>query len=420
MDALAPTGDTLTEFLVLHPPDQALGTLLENLHPQPQPEEIASTQALGRITLQEIIAPHPLPAFPRSTVDGYALRAVDTHGSSEALPAYLIVVGEIPMGAVTDLKVKQGECVLIHTGGMLPLGADAVVMIEHTQRIRSGEVEIMRPVASSENILTVGEDVMPGQVVILAGVRLRPAELGGMMALGITRVVVARRPKVGIISSGDELVSPDADPGPAQVRDVNAYSLSALVEELGGLPVQYGIVPDQAELLKHAAIQALQECDVVAITAGSSASARDLTAQVINQLGKPGVLVHGVNVRPGKPTILAVCDGKAVIGLPGNPVSALVIAWLFITPLVEALLGLERAIPRPRIQARLTLNLSSQTGREDWIPVKLLASDGGYQAEPVFGKSNLIFTLSRADGLVRITPDANGLAAGEVVDVYLF
>jgi len=324
------------------------------------------------------------------------------------------------MGAVAALQVNQGQCALIHTGGMLPSGADAVVMVEHTQSTRPGEVEIMRPVAAGENILTVGEDVQPRQVVIPAGVRLRPAEIGGLMALGITQVVVARKPKVGILSSGDELVPPDADPGPAQVRDVNEYTLSALVAEKGGLPVRYGILPDQASLLEQAASQALGECDVVVITAGSSASARDLTAEIINQLGKPGVLVHGVNVRPGKPTILAVCDGKAVIGLPGNPVSALVIASLFVSPLVEALLGLQQARPRPRIPARLTLNLPSQAGREDWIPVKLLAGEGGYQAEPVFGKSNLIFTLSRADGLVRISPDANGLAAGELVEVYLF
>jgi molybdopterin molybdotransferase len=410
----------VTEFLELQPPDRALTILLENLRPRPEPETLASLQALGRVTLQAVIAPHPLPAFPRSTVDGYALRAADTHGSSEALPAYLIVVGEIPMGAAANLQLGQAECALIHTGGMLPAGADAVVMIEHTQSTRPGEVEIMRPAASGENTLTVGEDVTPGQVVIPAGVRLRPAEIGGLMALGITQVVVARQPRVGILSSGDELVPPDAEPGPAQVRDINAYTLSALVQDLGALPVRYGIIPDQASLLKASASQALQECDVVVITAGSSASTRDLTAQVINKLGKPGVLVHGVNVRPGKPTILGVCDGKAVIGLPGNPVSALVIASLFISPLIEALLGLHPARPKPRLQARLTLNLPSQAGREDWIPVKLLPGAQGYQAEPVFGKSNLIFTLSRADGLVRIPPDANGLAAGETVEVYLF
>ncbi len=249
------------------------------------------------------------------------------------------------------------------------------------------------------------------------GLRLRPAEIGGLMALGLTQVAVARRPRVGILSSGDELVAPDQQPGPGQVRDVNAYTLSALVERVGGVAVHYGIQPDRAADLLAAARRALLECDIVVITAGSSASTRDLTAQVIDALGEPGVLVHGVNVRPGKPTILAVCCGKAVIGLPGNPVSALVIADLFVTPVLETLLGLRRRLPRPGLSAALALNLPSQAGREDWVPVRLVESPQGYLAEPVFGKSNLIFTLARADGLIRIPADANGLPAGARVEV---
>jgi molybdopterin molybdotransferase len=201
------------------------------------------------------------------------------------------------------------------------------------------------------------------------------------------------------------------------VRDVNAYTLSALVEGSGGIPLRYGIQPDRAAELLAAARQALLECDVVVITAGSSASTRDLTAEVIGALGGPGVLVHGVNVRPGKPTILAVCAGKAVIGLPGNPVSALVIASLFVTPVLEALMGLRQGLPRPGVSARLALNLASQAGREDWVPVRLVETSQGYLAEPVFGKSNLIFTLARADGLIRIPADANGLPAGTQVQV---
>ena len=192
------------------------------------------------------------------------------------------------------------------------------------------------------------------------------------------------------------------------------------MEQVGGIPVRYGIIPDQEAALRQSAIQALAECDALVITAGSSASTRDLTAQVIDSLGRPGVLVHGVNVRPGKPSILAVCNGKAVVGLPGNPVSALVIAWLFVRPLVEALLGLRQSRPLPGVPARLTVNLASQAGREDWIPVRLLPSEEGYQADPVFGKSNLIFSLARADGLVCIPADATGLSAGEMVSVVVF
>jgi molybdopterin molybdotransferase len=368
---------------------------------------------------EDVKALHPLPAFPRSSVDGYAVRAVDTFGASEGLPAYLRIAGESPMGGKPTFTITAGSCGLIHTGGMLPEGADAVVMLENTQTARPGEVEILRPAASGENVIRIGEDVQAGKVVISAGTRLRPAEIGGLMSLGKLEVEVARRPLVGILSSGDEVVPPESEPAPGQVRDINSYALAALVEEAGGQPRLYGIFPDQASLLAEGAARAHAECDLVVITAGSSASARDLTADVIAGLGAPGVLVHGVNVRPGKPTILAVCAGKPVIGLPGNPVSALVIASLFVRPVIAALLGTQPPLP-PRVSARLSLNLPSQAGREDWIPVRLVPSSEGYLAEPVFGKSNLIFTLVRASGLVRTPPDATGLSAGELVEVYLF
>ncbi len=410
----------MPEFLELLPPPEALSQLLAYLPIHPEPEEIDTEQALGRVTVEPVIAPHPLPSFPRTTVDGYAVRAGDTFGASDSLPAYLQLIGEIPMGGVPGFSLAAAQCALIHTGGMLPEGADAVVMVEHTQSARPGEVEVLRAVAAGENVLKVGEDVLPGDEVIPAGVRIRPAEIGGLMALGMIKTQVSRRPRVGIISSGDEVVSPEKTLGPGQVRDVNAYTLSSLVDAAGGQPVRYGIVSDQEKVMREVGSKALAECDVVVITAGSSASTRDLTSQVVNSLGKPGVLVHGVNVRPGKPTILAVCNNKAVIGLPGNPVSALVIAWLFVIPVVEALLGLAYRQPCPSASARLTLNLSSQAGREDWIPVRLIPGAGGYQADPVFGKSNLIFSLARADGLVRIPADATGLEAGEQVEVYLF
>jgi molybdopterin molybdotransferase len=409
----------MPEFLELLPPKEAMDIFWGAFSPQPVAEECDAIQALGRVTSAPVKAPYPLPSFPRSTVDGYAVRAADTYGASDSLPAYLRVIGEVPMGAAPEFELIQGTCALIHTGGMLPENADAVVMVEHTQSVRVEETEILRAAAIGENVLKVGEDVARGQEVISSGVRLRPAEIGGLMALGITHLPVARKPRVGIISSGDEIVPPDADIGPGQVRDVNSYSLSALVQSAGGIPQRYGIVPDKIEALRDAAIQAVENNDLVIITAGSSASARDLTAQVINELGVPGVLVHGVNVRPGKPTILAVCDHKPLIGLPGNPVSALVIASLFVAPVIERLQGLHQRHPRPSLTARLNLNLASQTGREDWVAVRLDRGSDGYIAEPVFGKSNLIFTLVRADGLVRIPSDANGLNAGENVEVTL-
>lgn len=415
----------MPEFLHLLAPDEARAALLAALpDPAPASETIDTLQALGRVNAEDVRAPHPLPAFARSSVDGYAVHAADTFGASESLPAYLTVVGEVRMGTAPAFGLQRGQAALIHTGGMLPEGADAVIMLEYTQSVEAGcapvsEIEAVRPVAPGENVIRLGEDVAEGQVVLPRGRLIRPAEIGGLMALGLKSLRVAKKPLIGILSSGDEVVSPEVDPLPGQVRDVNSYTLSALVAQNGGEAVRYGILPDRLDAMQSAARRALAECDVVVLTAGSSASARDLTAEVIRSLGEPGVLVHGVNVRPGKPTILGVCDGKAVVGLPGNPVSALVIAGLFIVPVIEHLLGLPQRRLRPSVMARLTINVPSQAGREDWIAVRLLPGDEGWLAEPVFAKSNLIFSLAAADGLVRIPPDATGLSAGEMVFVEL-
>lgn len=446
----------MPEFLTLLPPDEARDLMLSHLpKPTPDSEPMDVVHSLNRILAEDILAPQPLPDFQRTTVDGYAVRAQDTFGASDSLPAYLTLIGEVPMGDAPAFEIGPGQCALIHTGGMLPPGADAVVMLEYTQLISDSkvsrlwsdsqrqetldskssnsksldsksEIEISRAVADGENVIRIGEDVAQGQLVLPKGTRVRPAEIGGLMALGITSLRVARKVQVGLISTGDEVIDPSQTPRPGQVRDINSYTLGALVEKSGGVAVRYGIVSDQFQALKEAAAKALSECDVVIVTAGSSASTRDMTADVIRSLGEPGVLVHGINTRPGKPTILGVCDGKAVIGLPGNPVSALVNGYLFVAPVIEKLLG---ALPRPRatIQARLTVNLPSQAGREDWWPVKLIPSpmgrgaggEGEVQADPIFGKSNLIFTLANADGLLRIHPDATGLSAGEMVEVLL-
>lgn len=421
----------MPEFLTLLPPNEARMLLLSHLAALTiDPESIDMLHALGRFTASDIFAPHPLPDFPRTTVDGYAVRAKDTFGASDSLPAYLTLIGEVPMGDSPSFEIGAGQCALIHTGGMLPDGADAAVMIEYTQSIGKGgsrsapigEIEIFKSVADGENIICIGEDVAQGQLVIPKGTVIRPAEIGGLMALGFTSINVAKKPRVGLISTGDEVIDPSQSPRPGQVRDINSYTLGALVEKAGGTAIRYGIFSDNFQVLKEAAAQALSECDVLIITAGSSASTRDMTAEVIRTLGEPGVLVHGINTRPGKPTILGVCNGKAVIGLPGNPVSALVNGYLFVVPVIEKLLG---ALPKPKatVQAELTVNLSSQAGREDWWPVKLVVSGQSsvisYLAEPIFGKSNLIFTLASADGLLRIHPDATGLSAGEVVEVML-
>ncbi|MCD6402228.1 MAG: molybdopterin molybdenumtransferase MoeA [Anaerolineales bacterium] len=410
----------MPEFLDLLPPQEALNVFLSAIRNSVHHldfEEVDTENSLGRILAKPIFSPHPLPEFPRSTVDGYAVRAADTFGASESLPAYLSLIGEIPMGDTPKIILEPNQSALIHTGGMIPNGADAVVMLEDTQSVRDTEIEVLKSVAVGENVIQIGEDVQKGEVVIPAGMRLRPAEIGGLMALGFVSVKVVKKPRIGIISSGDEVIPPNQTPRLGQVRDVNAYTLSALVESVGGEPIGYGIVGDNQKEMLPVLKEAMKTDDMVIITAGSSASTRDLTADVINNLGKPGVLVHGVNIRPGKPTILGISDGVVMVGLPGNPVSALSNSYLFVVPAIKTLLGEITRGPRPTVKAKLAINIASQTGREDWIPVRILETEAGYLADPIFGRSNLIFTLARAVGLIRIPLDANGLEAGEIVDV---
>lgn len=410
----------MPEFLELANPNEALRTFLEAIHGSPRAERVRTEDTLDRVLLRDVVAPSPLPPFPRTTVDGYAVRASDTFGASPGMPGYLKVVGEILMGTVPELEIGEGQAVVIHTGGMLPSGADAVVMIEDTQAVDDTEIEVLKPVADGQNVLHEGEDVQPGDVVIQAGTRIRAQEIGGLLALGFGEVEVAEVPRVAILSTGDEVVPPSEEPAPGQVRDINSYTLSALVERAGGRPVRYGIIPDNAEALETIAKQAHSEHHMLLITAGSSVSERDITADVIAELGEPGILVHGIALRPGKPTILSLCDGVPVVGLPGNPVSALVVAGLFVLPAIRKLQGYRGPEWSPTISASLQTNVSSVAGREDWLPCRLIVTSDGLEAEPVFGRSNLIFTLVRADGLVRIPAASTGLDAGEEVEVRLF
>jgi molybdopterin molybdotransferase len=410
----------MPELFTVLPPHEALQKLFTQLTPRVPTETIDTARALNRVLAEVPIAHSPLPAFPRSTMDGYAVRASDTFGASEAIPAYLTVIGESPMGSAPTRSAARGTAMIIHTGGMLPAGADAVVMIERTQQTTETEIEVMRAVAPGENVLQVGEDVQPGDPLFPIGHLLRPQDLGGLMALGITQVIVAQQPRVGILATGDEVIDPHAEPQPGQVRDVNTYSIGGIVERAGGVARSGGIIRDNFEALYEAAQNLLDRSDVLVLSAGSSVSVRDMTADVIKRLGQPGLLVHGVSIKPGKPTIIAVCEGKPVFGLPGNPVSAMVVGDLFITPTLWRLQGCDHPPLRQTIRARLTHNLASVPGRVDYIQVKLIDRDGELWAEPVFGKSNLIYTLVKADGMLIIPIDANGVAASELADVRLF
>ncbi len=424
----------MPEFLKLRTAEEAWQIFLEAFRPHVVVEYCRVADALDRVLACDATAPHELPTFVRSTVDGYAVQAADTHGATQGLPAYLDVVAEVAMGTRASIALGQGQAALVHTGGMVPGGGDAVVMLEHTARtgdaVFGGSrerlqpdfepfgIEVYRPAASGENCIQPGEDVTTGELVLPIGHSLRPQDLGGLLAVGITEVEVARPPRVAIISQGDEVVPPEQEPGPGQVRDINSYTLAGLVRRAGGVPINYPIAPDRQEALDDLVQRAHGEGDLVVVTAGSSVSYRDLTATAIDKLGPPGVLVHGVAIRPGKPTILAVCGGKPVFGLPGNPVSCINIFQRFVTPTIRMMLG-AGPLPVHSVQARLDRNVPAASGRADYVRVRLEERAGEVWAVPVFGKSNLIFVLVRSEGVVEVPLNSNGIPAGTWVTVTL-
>lgn len=412
----------MPEFLELLTPEEGIGKLFHEIEiGDLQSEIIATERGLNRIIARDVFSDDDIPAFTRSTVDGFAVKSRDTFGASDVLPALFEVIGEISMGKPATFQPGKGQACLIHTGGMLPAGSDAVLMVENTQYSNASEIEVYKSVPAGENIILKGEDVTKGALVLPKGTRIRASEIGVLMALGLTEIEVYNLPSVGILSTGDEIISPDKKPDLGQIRDINSYSLSAIVEKFGGVPKYYPIIPDKKNDLIKILKRAHDENDLVIVTAGSSASIRDLTAEAINELGSPGVLVHGINVRPGKPTILGYVSGKPIIGLPGNPVSAFVVAHLILRKIMPKLRGEINPPISHSIKGVITINVPSAAGREDWVPVKLIDREinGRIMVEPIFYKSNLIFTLIHAIGLARIAPDVTGLEANSEVEIIL-
>lgn len=375
-------------------------------------ERVPLAAALHRVPAAAVASPSPLPGFVRSTVDGYAVRAADTYGASEGLPSYLDLRGAVRMGAAPDVTVTPGACVAMPTGGVLPEGADAVVMVEYTAATMPGTIEITRPVAPGGGVVRADEDVAAGAALVPAGRPLRAPDLGLLAAAGVTDVAVHARPRVAIISTGDEVVpSSTVDLGPGQVRDATAPALAALVLDAGGDPVQAGIVDDEPGALTDRLSEVLADADLVVVSAGSSVGARDETAGAVAAVGE--IWCHGLAIKPGKPTLLADCGGVPLIGLPGNPLSALVVFGQIGVPLLWRLSGCDTPPPLPVTRARLSRDLASAAGRLDVVQVTL--ADG--VAEPLFGPSALLSVLARADGYVVIPEPATGLPAGTEVDV---
>jgi molybdopterin molybdotransferase len=409
-----------TVFFKVKTCEEAL-KLLETFEPVAE-ERVPLVQAFDRVLSQDVVSPADLPGFARSSMDGYAIVAKDSFGATESLPALLEVVGEVKMGEIPRVKGGPSQAIRIATGGMLPDGADGVVMVEYCHPLDENTIEVSRAISPQENVIAPDDDYRKGSVVLSKGIRLRAQDLGAMAGLGILEVPVYRKPRVAIISTGDEVVPAEQTPGPGQVRDINSYTLGAFCEDLGAHPVILGLCGDNFDQLRSVVEKGLDAADTVWLSGGSSVGKRDLTIKVFESFEHMEVLVHGISISPGKPTIIARHNSCAVFGLPGHTASAMVVAEVFLKPFLSHISG-QRAPDQkiePELWAKLSRNIESASGRDDYVRVKLYEEDGDWVAEPVFGKSGLISTLVEADGLVRVDRNTEGLYAGDKVKVMLF
>lgn len=383
-----------------------------------QPETVELGAALGRAMAQNLIAGEYVPPFDRSMVDGYAVVAADTFGCSESTPAMLRLAAKTEMGEAQLQRVRAGECVYVPTGGALPIGADALVMIEYAEDCGDGFIYIQKPSAPGTHVIFTGDDVCAGATVLTVGTTLRGQEIGVLAALGQERVPVRKRPVAGILSTGNELVPVGQTPVGSQIRDVNSHVLAACVERAGGEAICCEIVRDDGQALLGAARDLLARCDLLLISGGSSVGEQDMTCRVMERLEDSSLLFHGLAVKPGKPTIAASVGGKPVFGLPGHPVSAYMIFEVFVRPLVGSMLG-QSNVSYP-VTAVLTRSIPSNHGREEFVAVQLAQGAQGLLATPVAGKSGLISTLSKADGYLCVPRDCEGLAENSTVQIHLF
>jgi molybdopterin molybdotransferase len=386
--------------------------------PRVEIEKVPLLETVGRVLAEDITADDDLPDFPRAIVDGYAVQGASTFGSSEGNPAYLTVSGSIAMGESPKLTIGPGEAARIATGGMLPHGADSVVMIEHTEVIDDTTIEVYRSVAPGQNMITIGEDIKKQANVIKQGQTIRPQEAGLMAALGKKEVAVYQKPVIGIISTGDEIISVEETPSRGQIRDINTYTLAGLIHQAEAIAVTYGIIQDNFENLFEKCKSALDRCHMILISGGSSVGARDFTVEVFSSLPDAEILVHGISISPGKPTILAKVQNKACWGIPGHVVSAMIVFARVVRPFIEYIGGKsDEKRKELRLQAKLSRNVASAQGRVDFIRVQLRIDGNQLWADPVLGKSGLISTMVKADGLIEIDINTEGLDKGTVVEV---
>jgi len=395
-------------------PEEVLSLIGQEFSPLAQRSETVSLcAAVGRVLAEDICAAEYVPDFDRSTVDGYALRARDTFGCSDAIPAILPCVREVLMGQGADFTLEPESCCAVPTGGAVPSGADSVVMLEYTEDYGDGTVGIGKAAAPGQNMIFRGDDVFPGKLLLSRGSVLSAQDIGALAAIGVTEVPVVKKLTVGIISTGDELVPPQQRPGPGQVRDVNTPMLQALLTGWGAEAKSYGIIRDDETALAAAVQQAVSECDAVLLSGGSSVGVKDASCRIIESMGQ--LLLHGIAMKPGKPTILGKSGEKPLVGLPGHPVAAYFITKLFVLPLLSQLMG--RRSENYTVAARLSENVSANHGRAQYLCCRLERRGSELIAHPIRGKSGLITTLAGADGYFCIERDCEGLSQGAEVRV---
>ncbi len=393
---------------------KTLGTLKPNL------ETVPIGDVLWRILGEDVTSRLDIPSYNKSAVDGYALVAEDTFGSSQASPAELQVIGEISAGSASSLRVDRKEAVQVATGAQVPDGADAVVMVEYTKKARTHTVHVYSPVAPSENVVKAGDDTKKGSIALKKGMRIEPQDVGMLVALGFENVQVAKKPVVGILSTGDELVPSPRLGGLGKTVDVNRPTLSNLVKEHGGASLDLGIAHDNFDDIRQRTREGLEKCDLILVSAGTSVGKADLVPEVINTLGTPGMLIHGISMRPGMPAGLAVVNRKPVISLPGHPVAAIVGFNMFALPIMHQMLGATQDF-RILVRAKLTRRIQSSLGMRTFARVLVRKSPDGYIAEPVrtLG-SSILSTMIKSNGIVAIPEEMEGIEEGTIIEVDLF
>lgn len=391
--------------------EDAIRILKENFREYGQSETVLLDEAYGRITAEDILSGEEVPSFSRSTMDGYALKAADTYGSGESMPAMLDIKGEILMGEPAEIALKSGECVKISTGGMLPDGANAVIPVENTDE-DNGVCLAYKSVSPYENVTKTGDDIRTGECVVRKGTALYPAHIGLLASVGKAEIKVKKQPLVGIISTGNEIIEINEELTAGKIREVNSHQLSALCRSYGCKTKLYGTVKDEYGVILSAVEKAVHECDIVLISGGSSAGAKDMTVNVIEKIGT--VFAHGLAMKPGKPTIIGKADGKAIFGLPGHPAACFFVTEIIVKQLINILLGRNEKVMTHKLE--IAENISSNHGREEYICVKT----DGETAVPVYGKSGLMSVLCEADGYIKIDRNCEGLKKGDTVGVYPF